>query len=63
MIEKNDRLVFVGNTQIGLMGLKELLPPPALIINKKVQTNFNLPPKSMVKRWLEEKKADDCKTC
>ncbi len=27
MIEKNDRLVFVGNTQIGLMGLKELLTP------------------------------------
>jgi hypothetical protein len=53
MIEKDDRLVFVENTQIGLIRLKELLSPPALIINEKLQTNFPLPPKSMVK-WSRD---------
>jgi len=54
MIEKDYRLVFVENTQIGLMGLKELLPPPALIINGKVKSKGAPPPKSMIKKWLEE---------
>jgi hypothetical protein len=32
------------------------LPTPALIINGKVKSKGTIPPKSMIKKWLEEEK-------
>jgi hypothetical protein len=33
-----------------------ILPTPALIINGKVKSKGTIPPKSMIKKWLEEEK-------
>jgi hypothetical protein len=33
-----------------------ILPPPALIINGKVKSKGIIPPKSMIKKWLEEER-------
>jgi len=33
-----------------------ILPTPALIINGKVKSKGTVPPKSMIKKWLEEEK-------
>jgi hypothetical protein len=33
-----------------------ILPPPALIINAKVKSKGIIPPKSMIKKWLEEER-------
>jgi hypothetical protein len=95
MLEKDYRLVFVGNTQVGLIGLKEIfeelksqrkesestlkemlvekagkknyIPPhtcaPALIINGKVKSKGTVPPKSMIKKWLEEEKNERKADC
>ena len=38
-----------------LMAQYGILPTPALIINGKVKSKGNIPPKSMIKKWLEEK--------
>ena len=39
-----------------LMAQYGILPTPALIINGKVKSKGNIPPKSMIKKWLEEEK-------
>lgn len=46
-----------------LMAQYGILPTPALIINGKVKSSGRVPSKPMIKKWLKEKKADDCKTC
>ena len=33
-----------------------LLPTPALVINGKIKSKGTVPPKSMIKKWLEEEK-------
>jgi hypothetical protein len=33
-----------------------LLPTPALVINGKIRSKGTVPPKSMIKKWLEEEK-------
>ena len=33
-----------------------ILPTPALIVNGKVKSKGTVPPKSMIKKWLEEEK-------
>ena len=37
-----------------LMAQYGILPTPALIINRKVKSKGTIPPKSMIKKWLEE---------
>jgi hypothetical protein len=39
-----------------LMGQYGILPTPSLIINGKVKSKGTIPPKSMIKKWLEEEK-------
>jgi hypothetical protein len=39
-----------------LMAQYGILPTPALIINGKVKSKGTIPPKSMIKKWLEEGK-------
>ena len=39
-----------------LMAQYGLLPTPALVINGKIKSKGTVPPKSMIKKWLEEKK-------
>jgi hypothetical protein len=51
-MEKDYRLVLVGNTQVGLIGLKVI----ALITNGRVKSKGTIPSKSMIKRWLGEEK-------
>jgi len=43
-------------TDPNLMAQYGILPTPALIINGKVKSKGTLPPKSMIKKWLEEEK-------
>ena len=39
-----------------LMAQYGLLPTPALVINGKIKSKGTVPPKSMIKKWLEEEK-------
>lgn len=39
-----------------LMGQYGILPTPSLIINGKVKSKGTIPPKSMIKKWLEEER-------
>ena len=39
-----------------LMAQYGILPTPSLIINGKVKSKGTIPPKSMIKKWLEEEK-------
>jgi hypothetical protein len=39
-----------------LMTQYGILPTPALIINGKVKSRGTIPPKSMIKKWLEEQR-------
>jgi len=39
-----------------LMAQYGLLPTPALVINGKMKSKGTVPPKSMIKKWLEEEK-------
>ena len=39
-----------------LMAQYGLLPTPALVINGKIKSKGTVPPKSMIKMWLEEEK-------
>jgi len=39
-----------------MMGQYGILPTPSLIINGKVKSKGTIPPKSMIKKWLEEEK-------
>jgi hypothetical protein len=39
-----------------LMAQYGILPTPALIINEKVKSKGTVPPKSMIKKWLEDEK-------
>ncbi len=39
-----------------LMAQYGILPTPALIINGEVKSKGTVPPKSMIKKWLEEQK-------
>ncbi len=43
-------------TDPSLMSQFGILPMPALIINGKVKSKGTVPPKSMIKKWLEEEK-------
>jgi hypothetical protein len=43
-------------TDPSLMAQYGLLPTPALVINGKVKSKGTIPPKSMIKKWLEEEK-------
>lgn len=43
-------------TDPSMMAQYGILPTPALIINRKVKSKGTLPPKSMIKKWLEEEK-------
>jgi hypothetical protein len=43
-------------TDPNMMAQYGIIPPPALIINGKVKSKGTLPPKSMIKKWLEEEK-------
>ena len=43
---------------LGLMAQYDVHPTPALIINGKVKFTGRVPPKSMIKRWVEEKKRE-----
>jgi hypothetical protein len=56
LIEKDYCLVSVGNTQAGLIGLKEIHPTLALIVNGKVKSKGNIPLKLSGQKWLEEEK-------
>ena len=39
-----------------LMAQYGLLPTPALVVNGKIKSKGTVPPKSMIKKWLEEEK-------
>jgi hypothetical protein len=39
-----------------LMAQYGLLPTPALVLNGKIKSKGTVPPKSMIKKWLEEEK-------
>jgi len=41
-------------TDPNMMSQYGILPTPALIINGKVKSKGTIPPKSMIKKWLEE---------
>ena len=41
-----------------LMAQYGVLPTPALIMNGKVKSTGRVPPKSMIKRWVEEEKRE-----
>jgi hypothetical protein len=43
-------------TDPSMMAQYGILPTPALIINGKVKSKGTVPPKSMIKKWLEEEK-------
>jgi hypothetical protein len=43
-------------TDPNMMPQYGILPPPALIINGKVKSKGTIPPKSMIKKWLEEER-------
>ena len=43
-------------TDPNLIAQYGILPPPALIINGKVKSKGTIPPKSMIKKWLEEER-------
>jgi hypothetical protein len=43
-------------TDPSLMAQYGLLPTPALVINGKIKSKGTVPPKSMIKKWLEEEK-------
>lgn len=43
-------------TDPSLIAQYGILPTPALIINGKVKSKGTVPPKSMIKKWLEEEK-------
>jgi hypothetical protein len=43
-------------TDPSMMGQYGILPTPSLIINGKVKSKGTIPPKSMIKKWLEEEK-------
>jgi hypothetical protein len=43
-------------TDPGMMAQYGILPTPALIINGKVKSAGRVPSKSMIKKWLEEKR-------
>jgi hypothetical protein len=39
-----------------MMAQYGILPTPALVINGKVKSKGTIPPKSMIKKWLEEER-------
>jgi hypothetical protein len=43
-------------TDPNLIAQYGILPPPALIINGKVKSKGTIPPKSTIKKWLEEER-------
>ena len=43
-------------TDPNLIAQYGIIPPPALIINDKVKSKGTIPPKSMIKKWLEEER-------
>jgi len=43
-------------TDPSMMAQYGILPTPALIINGKVKSKGTIPPKSMIKKWLEEER-------
>ena len=43
-------------TDPNMMPQYGILPPPALIINGKVKSKGIIPPKSMIKKWLDEER-------
>jgi hypothetical protein len=43
-------------TDPSLMAQYGLLPTPALVINGKIKSKGTIPPKSMIKKWLEEER-------
>jgi hypothetical protein len=43
-------------TDPNLIAQYGILPPPTLIINGKVKSKGTIPPKSMIKNWLEEER-------
>jgi hypothetical protein len=43
-------------TDPSMMAQYGILPTPALIINRKVKSKGTIPPKSMIKKWLEEER-------
>jgi hypothetical protein len=43
-------------TDPSMMAQYGILPTPALVINGKVKSKGTIPPKSMIKKWLEEER-------
>ena len=43
-------------TDPNMMAQYGILPTPALVINGKVKSKGTIPPKSMIKKWLEEER-------
>jgi hypothetical protein len=59
MVVLSETGIQVGSNHITdpvLMAQYGILPTPALIINGKVKSKGTVPPKSMIKKWLEEER-------